>query len=287
MRANLWMLCTAVLLTAACSEQRSPTTIADESEVRTLGMDTEARREPMERLARRVALALADPDFRAYVRSAIDRSAYVERKLPFSRFAAAEGDRARAAMARADGSTPDAVAADLAAAGDLEFYLPVPAHRAAWHGGPDILVATEVNDHEAPVAFTTTGERVVLDPKTPPSTPVLAVVPQETDFDAPQGATQVCDTCYVGSGGNDPRPPSGVSGAPALHMTYFNVNKDFEGWLKGDPEYEVHVMAPVSATDTAHYRSIACIGEHGSPYWDDNADTWSGDVVLMDAGALA
>ena len=287
MRANQWMLCTAVLLTAACSEQRSPTAIADESDVHTIGVDAEARRAPMERLAKRVALAMADPGFREYVRASLDHSPYVERKLPFSRFTASAGGRAAAAMARADGSTPEAVAADLAAAGDLEFYFPVPAHRAAWQGGADLLVATEVNDHEAPVAYTTTGERVVLDARTPPTTPVLAVVPQETNFDAPQAVTQVCDTCSVGTGGNQPPPPSLSDGPPSLHMTYFSVNQSFEGWLKGNPEYEIHIMGPVSATDTTHYRSLACIGEYGRPYWDDNNDTWSGDVVLMDPTALA
>ena len=285
MRANQWMLCTAVVLAAACSEQRSPT--AEESEVRPLTMDTDTRREPMERLARRVALAMADPAFRDYVRASLDRSPYVERKLPFSRFAAAEGDRAAAAMARADGSGPATVAADLNAAGKLEFYFPVPAHRAAWQGDANILVATEVNDHEAPVAFTTTGERVVLDPRTPPSTPVLAVVPQETDFDAPQATMQICDTCNTeGGGGGGIQPPPRVDPRPALHMTYFNVNKDFEGWLKGDPEYEIHIMGPVSQSDTVHYRTLYCIGEHGTTYWDDNANTWTGDVVLMGPNEL-
>ena len=287
MRVTQWMLCTAVLLTAACSEQRSPTAIADESEVRVLGQDLEARRAHMERLARRVALAMADPAFRAYVRTAIDRSPYTERKLPFSRFTEAEGARAAAAMARADSSTPAAVAADLDSAGKLEFYLPVPAHRAAWRGDADILVATEVVDHEAPVAYTARGERVVLDPRTPPTTPVLAVVPQETDFDAPQAAMMICDTCDTSNTGSYQPPPSGVTSLPALHMTYFNVNKDFEGWLKGAPEYEIHVMGPATSTDTSHYRSLYCIGEHARTYWNNDNDSWSGDVVLMSADEMA
>jgi len=64
-------------------------------------------------------------------------------------------------------------------------------------------------------------------------------------------------------------------------MTYFNVNKDFEGWLKGDPEYEIHVMAPVSQTDTINYRTLYCIGADGVRYWNNDNDSWTGDLVLM------
>ena len=286
MRAYRWMLVAGLCVVTACSEQRSPVSVAEESEVRPLGIDREARRAPMERLARRVALALADPEFRAYVRRSLKASPYVERKLPFSRFLSAEGSRAGAALARADGTTPAAVTADLTVAGGLEFYFPVPAHRTAWQGGEDLLVATEVEDHEAPVAFDTKGVRHVLDPRTPPRTPVLAVVPQETDFETPsalQGAVVVpCDTCETaGTGTGGGGLPHPADGPPSLRMTYFNVTKDFEGWLKGDPEYEIHVMAPVSQTDTTHYRTLYCIGEHGIRYWNNDNDSWSGDEVLM------
>lgn len=250
----------------------------------------DARRAPMERMARRMALALADPAFRAYVRASLNASQYVERKLPFARFVGAERDRAGLALSAADG--PDAVAADLRDAGKLEFYFPVPKHAQAWQGDDRLLVATEVNDHEAPVAFDVHGTRVILDPKTPPDTPVLALVPQETDFDAPLRAMQLpCDTCDSGGDtGGPPMPPQPpLPGSPpaSLRMTYFNVNKDFEGWLKGAPEYEVHIMAPVSQTDTTHYRTLYCIGENGADrYWNNDNDRWSGDLVLMSSAQL-
>jgi hypothetical protein len=283
-----WMFVGAVLLTG-CSEQRSPVTTAEESEVRPMAT-MDARRLPMERLARRVAMALADPEFRAYVRRSLDASPYAERKLPFSRFVGAEGDRAGLAMARAEGEDLQAVAMDVRDAGTLEFYFPVPAHAAGWRGDERILVATEVNDHEAPVAFDVHGKRIVLDPETPPSIPVLAVVPQETDFEgrsAIQGAT--CTTCG-GEGGyppaDPPLPPTSPA-PPSLHMTYFRVTQDFEGWLKGNPEYEVHVMAPASQTDTTHYRTLYCIGEGGTRSWNNDNELWSGDITLMNGSELA
>jgi hypothetical protein len=283
-----WMFAGAVCLTG-CSEQRSPVVTAEESEVRPMA-EMDARRLPMERLARRVAMALTDPEFRAYVRRSLDGSPYVERKLPFSRFVGADGDRAGLAMARADGEDLPTVAADLRDAGGLEFYFPVPGHAEGWRGDDRILVATGVNDHEAPVAFDVRGKRIVLDPERPPAIPVLAVVPQETDFDALPGIQRaVCSYCDDAEGrppAQPPLPPTSPP-APSLRMTYFTVNKDVEGWLKGSPEYEVHVMAPVSQTDTMHYRTLYCIGEGGDRAWNNDDDSWRGDVTLMTGPELA
>lgn len=51
----------------------------------------------------------------------------------------------------------------------------------------------------------------------------------------------------------------------------------FEGWLKGNPEFELHVLGPVSSTDSATMVSFQCVGEHApSGYqWDMNGTNWS------------
>ena len=89
-------------------------------------------------------------------------------------------------VARLSAESESAIQADAAAAIPLEIYFPVPGHRAAWTGGADILVASAREDHEAPVAYDVKGRRQVLSPDAPPSTPVLAIVPVETDF-GPEG----------------------------------------------------------------------------------------------------
>jgi hypothetical protein len=142
------------------------------------------QRAAQERLARRMALALADPEFRAYVKDALDRSPIREHKLHLQRFLGGPDARALQALARAGREPAAAVDADARTATALEFYLPVAAHRATWHGADDILVATAREDHEAPVAFDVRGRRRLLSPDAPPAEPVLAVVPVETDFDA-------------------------------------------------------------------------------------------------------
>ena len=101
-----------------------------------------ASRVAQERLARRLALALAEPGFRAYVKEALDRSPVREHKLQLQHFlgrsAAGPGPRSPGAPAKRESSVDTDARSTVA----LEVYLPVAAHRASWSGGEDILVAT-------------------------------------------------------------------------------------------------------------------------------------------------
>jgi hypothetical protein len=64
--------------------------------------------------------------------------------------------------------------------------------------------------------------------------------------------------------------------------------------LKGNPEFELHVLGPASATDTTNMVSYQCVGEHAPPgyTWDMNSTNWSGSAKVftqaqMDALNLA
>src|SRR6185312_1218702 len=105
----------------------------------------------------------------------------IEHKLHFQRWLQASDRRALKALAKASRESETAVDVDAQFAPALEMYLPVPAHRAAWTGGEDVLVATARADHEAPVAFDIRGRRRLLSADAPPATPVIAVVPVETN----------------------------------------------------------------------------------------------------------
>ncbi|HXF95925.1 MAG TPA: hypothetical protein VNI61_07455, partial [Gemmatimonadales bacterium] len=155
---------------------------------------------PTERLARLVARALGRPEFRSYLKAQLDASPYRERKLHFQRLLDREGGRALGAIAAASGLATAEVAREAAGVVPLEIYLPVPEHRAAWTGDGPVLVATAMHDRDAPVAFDPQGRRLVLDPDRPPAVPVIALVPVETDFDAPP-ARQECLICDDGGGG--------------------------------------------------------------------------------------
>src|SRR5437016_14634353 len=84
-----------------------------------------------EKPARAVALALADPEFRAYVKAQLDASPFREHKLPVQRFLAANVGRAAAALAQSACSPRAAMLRAAEAATPPGFYLPVPAPRAA------------------------------------------------------------------------------------------------------------------------------------------------------------
>lgn len=278
---------TAIALAAAVAacDRPAPTATSDEppqASPSAAAAQRAAERSAMDRLARRVARALADPEFRAYVKDELDRSPFVEHKLQVQRFLARANHRALREVARLSAEPESAVQADAAAAIPLEMYFPVPGQRAAWTGGSDILVASAQEDREAPIAYDVQGRRQVLSPDTPPSTPVLAIVPVETDF-GPESPASFAVT---------PPPPPPPPPAPAppppggLFMTYAHFMQDFEGWFKGDPEFEIHILGQAGATDSLKDYQCAGAGAGGSYRFDQNDLDWRGSVMLFSQSQL-
>lgn len=241
-------------------------------------------RAAMDRLARRLARALADPAFRATLKTELEQSPFVEHKLQLQSFLRASNRHALKEVARLSGTAESTVEAEANQAIPLEIYFPVPAHRATWTGGPGLLVASAREDREAPVAYDVAGRRQVLSPAAPPVTPVLAIVPVETDFSRPAGqaAPMECTTCGGGGGGGTtPTQPAG------LYMTYSHFVQDFEGWLKGDPEFEVHILGQSGATDSL--KDYQCAGGAAGGYYhfDQNNLDWTGRALLFTQTQLA
>jgi hypothetical protein len=137
---------------------------------------TRATPERNEWLARRVALALGNPGFRAYVWAQLAHSPIREHKLQFQRFLAVANWRALHSLAQAGSDSEDVVLAQAVQAQPLEFYMPVKDHFARWHADENVLVATAVHDHDVPVAYDVQGRRHLLDPDLPPSTRSLHVI---------------------------------------------------------------------------------------------------------------
>lgn len=281
----------------ACGDRAAAPTASDEpalSAAKT-SMPGPDRRQ-LEQLAQRLARALADPAIRLRVKQDLDRSPVREHKLHFQRLLADGVRPAAADIARATGASASTVAAEAFGAPPLELYLPVPEHRARWAGDANVLVATALNDHEAPVAFDASGRRFVLDPDVPPSTPVLALVPVETNFDRPEvvAAPLAVDVCPQGvavapaPGGVQALACSGSGGQPprGLWMSAASFVGTFEGWLKGAPEFEVHVLGQAGTSDSL--KDYQCAGEKQAvPYWfDQNSLTWSGNVLIMSQAQL-
>src|SRR3989442_3631123 len=187
-------------------------------------------------------------------------------------------------MARRAAATAAGVVRAADAAIPLEFYFPVPAHRAGGPGDGRLLVATAIGAHEAPGASDPQAHRLVLSPAEPPATPVLALVPVETDFSVPPpalppAALTVCgDYCRQPY---QPPPPPPPPPSPGLYMTQAHFTQTFEGWLRGSPEFEVHILGQSGQTDSL--KDYQCAGEHQSMpyYFDQNSLDWSGSVMLF------
>ena len=109
-----------------------------------------AARDARERVARQLARALANAEFRHQVKNALDRSPIREHKLHLQRWLDASDRHTLRSVAQANGISEAALATEARSAAALEMYLPVPAHRAAWRGDDNLLVATVGADHEAP-----------------------------------------------------------------------------------------------------------------------------------------
>ena len=281
----------ALVALAACAER--PTPLAPHADAVTTGA-TAAAGEPSserarhERLARRFALALADPGFRGQVLHALQESKVREGKIHLQHFLHDQGGTRLQRVAELSNEAENAVAADLDASAPIEVYLPVPSHRRGWHGDANLLVATEEADHEAPVAFDTRGRLLLLDPATPPTIPVIALERAEVNFDSGpalvEGYDSDPDKEFGGSGAGTGVPT--VPTSPGLWMTYSHIDSSFEGWLKGAPEFEIHMLGQDGST--SRLRSYQCAGESaGTPYQFNQDDhDWSGNVLLFSQAQL-
>ena len=254
-----------LMVAAGCAE---PSTSS--SPVTSPGLETASpfeRQSALERTARRFALAMADPAFRARVRTSLERSRFREQKIDAQPVLRGLGEEALA---------------DLDLLGSLELYLPVPSQRQAWRGTDDFLVATSMVDGDTPVAFDARGRRTVLDPATPPASPVLALLPAEIDFNAqPNQATCTPETCPTeGGGGEVPPAPHGI------YLTQSYIYDLHEDWLRGSPEIEAMFMGPL--TDTTQMSLIACANEsaYGARYYNQDNHAWTGNVLIADSMQL-
>jgi hypothetical protein len=265
------MALAVVLALTGCTDRTSP-------DIPTEGMQVhrDIPAAARERLARRIALALADDRFRAQLKQDLERSPVRENKLHFQRYLSASHGRAGGDLARLSGERGSVVEVDARRAPALEVYLPVPAHRAAWTGDDNILVATTGDERQPPVAFSPKGERFVLSPTIPPDIPVLALVPVETDFD------QVAPGPHLlgGPSGGGSTPP------PGLYMTNSHLVETFESWVKGAPEIEVHMLGQAGSSDSLTSYSCAAGTASGYYRFDQNSLDWSGSVLLINQTQL-
>lgn len=179
---------TSVTGVLACTDTVAPTAPTPvRSSLSAAAPGLEAERANLTELTRALATALGDPEVRQLVKGDMRGSrATFEHKLHFATYLhGPSGGRLAAKLATVMGKRPDDVLAMLGSVRPLEFYMPVRAHRAAWTGGDDLIIASQLVEGQDPVGFRTDGSPVTLSRAAAPTTPVLAIVPAETDFSRP------------------------------------------------------------------------------------------------------
>jgi hypothetical protein len=69
-------------------------------------------------------------------------------------------------------------------------------------------------------------------------------------------------------------------------MTRTHFVQDFEGWLKGSPEFEIHILGQSGTSDSL--RDYQCAGAvaGGYYYFDQNQLDWTGSVLLFSQSQL-
>lgn len=249
-----------------------------------------AEYDALNELTRAVALAFKDNGVRQRVKNDMRESRFTnEHKLELAGYLrGTSGGILLAKMAKETGRDRGSLLALIETVGPLEFYMPVREQREQWTGGADVLVASLLMEGDAPVAYTPTGERIALDPKSPPSTPVVAIVPRESDFTRPitdpkaknvndKGGSSIgtmlvpCEPDTCGGGGGGP-----VAYPPGLYLNHNRVVDNGEAWGMGDPEIEVLVIGPAFDPSQDGER-LACSGQYGSgpKHFNQNGNFWT------------
>jgi hypothetical protein len=269
----------ALVFGVACSDANAPTA----SPAEPVATQAATPRAAREHLARVLAMALSDPSTRAAVKRRLDASNAPEGKLQYQALLHSDQSALITTLARAGVTTPAELLSDLDAARGLELYLPIAAQRAAWKGDANYLVGTIGSDSETPVGFDAAGVRYTLDRNAPPSTPVLALVPQETDFTRghPENLLSCVDMCGGGnSGGGGSTGAGGTGIVPGVYIVQSHFNSTYESWLKGNPEFEFHIYGTGDSTESVQ---LTCTGEHakGAYTWDQNTLDWTGQALLI------
>ncbi len=149
-----------------------------------LAAEQDPEKAALTELTRIVALALNDQGLRQRVKSDMRESRHTrEHKLHFSNYLHGQsGGILLAKMAKESGKNRGDILALLGKVRPLEFYMPVREQRESWRGGDDLWVASLVEDHDIPTAYTLRGEQVALGANEVPAMPTLAIVPVEADF---------------------------------------------------------------------------------------------------------
>lgn len=229
----------------------------------------------LEMLAKDMAQALAHPGFRGLLQSEIAKSKNRERILESKTFlekAVGQSGAPPGLQKLRDNGKKTRELIRTSGIWDLEgldIYFPFEDHRKKWKGKKDLLVGYSPVDDEQDIAeiiaySVKSGERMIIDPETPPEVPVLMIAAEEHENHKIEPPPAPTDEGAVK--GPKPKKKDG-SGNSYFGVRYLRIDDDQEPWWKGNPEiYSYYFQRGPSAT--------YCQVTYKNLYWVNKERSW-------------
>ncbi|HJR17884.1 MAG TPA: hypothetical protein VJ808_13610 [Gemmatimonadales bacterium] len=213
----------------------------------------------LSKLGKGLAIALADPAMRSWIRSRIDASPYVEWRIPFRDVLLEEADRAEGRRVAQATQLTAAERGRQKALPPLELYFPIPQHRTAWKAAEPVQVAVRIGHSGSYSVYAVNGRSWVTAGDHVPSVATLVLAESEIDYTDRESAVRGGSRTGPGMdaaqarlpGPGDmalppqeeaPPPPAPTGGSSTSRHTrlgYFKTTRYHDDWLGGRDEVEI------------------------------------------------
>lgn len=224
--------------------------------------------------ARSVAASLADPGWRAQVRSAALASHEVDLSALTGHAATTAGRNLRTAVTTADRSIAAAKGLDRTIGSLLRLRLGTDAMRGQLTPGttPLVAAATTVDGTRTVTAYDSHGRAHTLSAKTAPDRPVYVI-----DIDVSKATAAgmgIVDKAFAKAGLNTPQAKPADAGYAATKVDAVYLNDDEETWIEGDAEI-FSLVSGFGQDGTVRVDSV------DMPYLDNDHTTYYPNQILV------
>lgn len=215
----------------------------------------------LSKVGRGLAVALADPKMRAWIRSRIDASPYVEWRIPFRDLLLHEAELPE--LRRVSELTRLTSVERVRQMGlpPLELYFPIPQHRTGWQASAPVQVAVRIGHSDRYTLYSMDGTASATRGDRVPSIATLVLAPSEIDYShlpsALRGGSQTGPGMLAqaraqqsGPGATalppppEPPPPppptGGANSSRHTRLSYFKTTRYHDDWFGGTDEVEIY-----------------------------------------------
>jgi hypothetical protein len=213
----------------------------------------------LSKVGRGLAVALADPTMRTWIRSRIDASPYVEWRIPFRDVLLEEAGRPEVRRVSESAQLTAAERGKQKALPPLELYFPIPQHRTAWQAGEPVQVAVRIGHSERYTVYGMDGRSSVTRGDHIPPVATLVLAESEIDYTDRESAIRggsltgpgmlLAQARRAGPGAmalpppEEPPPPppptGGVNTTRHTRLGYFRTTRYHDDVFGGRDEVEI------------------------------------------------